>query len=411
MIGLAILAASNRTHAASPVELGSPLFHPSLAQPIGWRGDGSGRYPAATPVLEWSATKNVRWSAVVGRGYASSIVADDAVLVTVEPNRLLCLDRHTGHERWHVDTAAADLTDEASRTAAAKYRPPKDGSGFAAATPLTDGRNVYVVFANGIVRAVGLDGRTAWIAWIEAEQSTGYGRSSSPVIVDGKLFVHMTNLYAYDPASGKRLWVNSDAKSNYGTPTGLKIGAVQTIVTSAGDVIRTDDGKTLDSGIGQSGHASPVVKDDVVYYGDTQISAVRLSAAFKDKEVWNAMLTNDVISSPLLHDGVFYTNTVKGELSAFDIASKGSADPLIEARPLFGGGEGDGPSVYSSLTLAGKYMFIGSNDGDYVVLEATRAAKQVAKNSLPAGNGASPFFSGGDMFLRSGDKLYCIGGP
>jgi outer membrane protein assembly factor BamB len=33
--------------------LGSPDFHPSPKQPVGWRGDGTGCFPAATPPLEW----------------------------------------------------------------------------------------------------------------------------------------------------------------------------------------------------------------------------------------------------------------------------------------------------------------------------------------------------------------------
>ncbi|HEX3133515.1 MAG TPA: PQQ-binding-like beta-propeller repeat protein [Planctomycetota bacterium] len=33
--------------------LGSPTFFPSSEHPVGWRGDGSGRFPGATPPLEW----------------------------------------------------------------------------------------------------------------------------------------------------------------------------------------------------------------------------------------------------------------------------------------------------------------------------------------------------------------------
>ena len=33
--------------------LGSPAFRPSPEYPFGWRGDGSGRYPGATPPLHW----------------------------------------------------------------------------------------------------------------------------------------------------------------------------------------------------------------------------------------------------------------------------------------------------------------------------------------------------------------------
>ena len=31
--------------------LGSPGFRPTPEQPVGWRGDGTGRYPGATPPL------------------------------------------------------------------------------------------------------------------------------------------------------------------------------------------------------------------------------------------------------------------------------------------------------------------------------------------------------------------------
>ena len=34
--------------------LGSPDFYPSPEHPVGWRGDGSGRFPGATPPTVWS---------------------------------------------------------------------------------------------------------------------------------------------------------------------------------------------------------------------------------------------------------------------------------------------------------------------------------------------------------------------
>jgi hypothetical protein len=34
--------------------LGSPAFHPSPERPVGWRGDGSGRFPGATPPTQWN---------------------------------------------------------------------------------------------------------------------------------------------------------------------------------------------------------------------------------------------------------------------------------------------------------------------------------------------------------------------
>ena len=40
--------------ASDTAPIGSPDFYPSPAHPIGWRGDGSGRFPGATPPATWS---------------------------------------------------------------------------------------------------------------------------------------------------------------------------------------------------------------------------------------------------------------------------------------------------------------------------------------------------------------------
>src|SRR5205085_759361 len=142
------------------------------------------------------------------------------------------------------------------------YRPPKDGSGLTAATPITDGRNVYAVFANGIVCAVDLDGKLNWAIHIEAEPTTGYGRSASPTIVAGKLIVHIGNLYAFDPATGAQLWVNIEAKSSYGTPVAVKTGDTDLIVTPLGDVVRATDGKSVNSAVAHTAHSSPINRGD-----------------------------------------------------------------------------------------------------------------------------------------------------
>ena len=39
--------------AAGEVGMGSPDFRPSAERPVGWRGDGSGKYPAAEPPIHW----------------------------------------------------------------------------------------------------------------------------------------------------------------------------------------------------------------------------------------------------------------------------------------------------------------------------------------------------------------------
>jgi hypothetical protein len=392
---------------AAPAPLGSAEFRPSPERPFGWRGDGSGRYPGATPALEWSLTKNVRWSAAVGKSYASPIVVGDLVLVLSEPNLLVAVDRATGKEKWKKEIAAKELSDAAARAAAEEYK--ARDTGFAAATPVTDGALIFTVLASGIVQAVDLGGKARWTAFIDARQNTAYGRSASPILTDGKLIVHMTNLYAFDPHSGKQLWVNTDARCQYGTPAALRLGTASLIVTPAGDVMSTADGKNLNTQVGTTSNVSPVVQDGLVYFAEKDVRAIRLGPDYKDESVWNGEIQGDVFGSPVLDGGLLFTATGKGELVVFDASKKGSVEPLFEARPLFGEEAGAQPIAYSSFTLAGKHLFLTSLAGDVVVLEATRQAKQVARNKLKEGSGSAPVFWGKDLFLRDGDRLYCIG--
>jgi outer membrane protein assembly factor BamB len=392
------------------VPLGSAEFRASAQHPVGWRGDGSGRFPGARPVTQWSMTKNVRWHTVVGTSYSSPIATDNAVVVTSEPNLLVCVDRTSGKVLWKARAEPGDLTNEKERQAAGEYKPPKDGSGMAAATPLCDGTTVYAVFGNGIVMAVDMEGKRKWAAFIDAEQSTGYGRSASPIVVGGKLIVHMTNLYALDPTTGKRLWVNTQAQSSYGTPVGFKVGEVDLIVTPAGDLVRAADGKNMGGDLAMCHHSSPIAEGNKVYFGDSQVTALGFDAELKGKELWSGVVPDDVIGSPVLSGDILFMVSGKGELYAFDAGKEHGGNAVIEARPLFpNAGQRATPVTFSSLTLGGKYLFLSSNTGETVVLEATREAKEVGRNRIKSGAGGSPFFAGGEMFLRDGEELYCIG--
>ena len=95
----------------SPAPLGSVGFAPSMERAVGWRGDGTGRFPGATPATEWSMTKNVRWMTVVGGGYSSPIVTDQFAFVTSEPNLLVCVVRTNGMVRWKLQVTPAQLAD------------------------------------------------------------------------------------------------------------------------------------------------------------------------------------------------------------------------------------------------------------------------------------------------------------
>jgi hypothetical protein len=173
---------------------------------VGWRMDGTGRYPHAAPPTHWSEEENVVWrTSLPGAGYGSPIVVGDRIIVVSESAEVLCLRRADGEVLWQRTQTAAGLlgeekeqaieveystlnerkrrlqralrelkqagstpTDELDRRAAEidaideridrlmeTYPPPikRGGAGNAASTPVSDGRCVYAPFGTGIVAA------------------------------------------------------------------------------------------------------------------------------------------------------------------------------------------------------------------------------------------------------------------
>lgn len=89
--------------------LGSPDFKASPERPVGWRGDGTGRFPGATPPTVWQrqrsgqgyTTKGIVWAAMLPSSSLSSpIVVGDRIFLTAEFSDLVCLDKHSGKILW-----------------------------------------------------------------------------------------------------------------------------------------------------------------------------------------------------------------------------------------------------------------------------------------------------------------------
>jgi outer membrane protein assembly factor BamB len=91
-------------------EMGAVGTSPSAERPVGWRGDGSGRYPGATPPTSWErklegagayGTRGVAWmSPLPGGGVSSPIIVGDRIFLTSEVSDLVCIDKASGRVLW-----------------------------------------------------------------------------------------------------------------------------------------------------------------------------------------------------------------------------------------------------------------------------------------------------------------------
>lgn len=355
---------------------------------FGWRRDGTGHFPDAAPPLTWGAGKNVRWQAKVGKGPSSPIVAGDRVFVLSEPGTLLCLDRATGDVSWKAEL-------------------PPGRKDNARATPVTDGHSVFVALANGVVAGFSVDGKRRWLQNVEPAVLT-YGPSASPILAGDRLLVDSTHLTALDPATGKVLWKASDGEAHYGTPAVLSVGGVLVAVTAKGAVIRVSDGAVLATSIapdlGGDQSPTPVARGGMVYFAYRKCSAVKLSfdgPKLRAEKRWDQELPGDVISSPILHEGLLYV--VPSGSPDVRVLNAATGEVVAEKNLDLA------PMIYPSLARAGKHLFLGNDRGETLIFEIGRDLKPAGHNELPDGSGASPVFAGSHLYLRGGEVLYCIG--
>ncbi len=423
---------------------------------VGWRTDGSGRYPNATPPVEWSKENNVVWKTELpGRSFASPIVVGDRIFVVSDPSELLCVlaidgqvlwQRTVGHaellgqqkaeavlaefaaveekkrglqreynelrkdatapkERLDRLKAAIDAADDESKELARHNSPPirDGGAGNSAATPVCDGQRVYTVFGTGIVAAHSLDGQRQWIKFVEAAD-IGFGHASTPVLVDGKLIVHIKDLVALDGANGEELW-RTELPAKHASAIAVRVGDEPLLVIPAGAIVRASDGEVLASPRELSlSESSPVLENGVLFAQSGQTCALRLPTSvgrpFELEVLWEGKASRGRRTpSPVYHDGLLYGVTTDGIMDVTDAAT---GQTVYQKRLDLG-------HVYSSITSAGGWLYLSSTKGTTIVLRPGRKYDEIARNELES-FGSCPVFVGNRMYIRARQHLYCISG-
>lgn len=229
--------------------------------------NGTGVSEGSALPAEFSATKNVVWKTPVPFARSSPVVTPNHVFLTAtEADKLitLALDRKTGKVLWRRDVVRA------------RHMPIYKANDGAAPTPASDGKNVYVFFAELGLISYGPDGKERWRLPLGPFNSF-YGMAGSPVLAGNILVMvcdQRTNSFivAIDARNGKELWRKNRANYEaYSTPAIYtpKDGPAQVIVIGS----HTVDGYSLDKGerlwwvskIGSYPKGVPVLGTNMVY--------------------------------------------------------------------------------------------------------------------------------------------------
>jgi outer membrane protein assembly factor BamB len=276
-------------------------------------------------------------------------------------------------------------------------------AGYSAPTPVTDGKDVFVAFGNGILARFDLDGNRKWLKLIE-HSNAAYAHSGSPILVGDNVLIHHTDLVALDRKTGDETW-RLKLSTSHGTPLATRIGDDDVILTPRGAMVRGRDGKLLTDKLGSCGSNSPILHEGVAYYVHGAATASRLpesvTEAVKIKPLWKGKVDGGGygFSSPVVHEGLLYAVNDQGIFTVLDAAT---GEQVYEERLNLGG------SIYPSISLAGDRVYVSSDNGSTVVLKAGKEYKELARTKLEPFR-SSLVFEGKRVYIRTAKYLYCIG--
>ena len=402
-----------------------------------WRGPhATGVSRHATPPIEWSETKNVRWKVEIpGRGSSSPVVWGDHLFLlsavpvgvdgpashqsrsTMQPRDVhrfivLAIDRRTGRVRW-------ERTAQEERPRAPSM---KDGT-WASSSAITDGSRVFAFFESSGLYAYNMDGSLLWQKRFGNKQMFAeVGESgSTPVLYGDRLVVVWDHqgesfIVALDARTGAELWRKSrDEVDSWATPLVVTHEGRAQVVTAAEKRLRSYDLATGDivwesNGLTMNPIPSPVSEGGLLFamsgFKGSRLSAIRLADAKGDISggkaiVWTLDRDTPYVPSPLLYDGLLYfLKSNAGILSVFD-ANTGR--PHYQAQRLNGISE-----VYSSPVAAQGRVYITGRDGTTAVLRQGPRFEMLARNTLDDGFDASAALVDGHIYLRGYRYLYDI---
>src|SRR5437867_2952383 len=174
----------------------------------GWRGPrGDGHSDEKNLPTHWSDTDNIAWKvAIPGKGHSSPIVWGNRLFLTtaLEQERkrvLLCLDRRSGKTVWERVVITSPLEKK------------HDLNSYASATPVTDGKHVWVAFFQEPkidLVCFDMDGNEAWRV-SPGEFHSMHGFCSSPVLYKDRVILNGDQdadayIVAFDRATGEERW-------------------------------------------------------------------------------------------------------------------------------------------------------------------------------------------------------------
>jgi outer membrane protein assembly factor BamB len=403
-----------------------------------WRGPtGQGVSTETDLPVTWGPDENVRWKvALPSAGNSTPIIWGDRVFITqandvtkwppkvpeyfaggssagghaiAEKRSVMCFNRTDGTLLWQRDV---------------EYKEPEithPTNPFCSASPVTDGERVVASHGAAGLVCYDLDGNEQWRYDVGKIEHL-WGTAASPILYKDLCIAwcgpgDRQFLVALDKRTGKKVWEtvepDGDAgittrsfRGSWATPLIANVEGKDQLLFAVPFKMKGYDpltGKELwsSSGPGTYCYTSPLFVEDVMIYGR---NLVRLGGEgdISKSRLRHSVGTMKISSAVILGDLLHMYNDV-GVPGCWNWRTGDEVwKDQIEKRP-------GGTTAWGSPVLADGRIYITDQRGTSTVFAAGEKYELLAVNRLDERCNASIAVSGGNLFIRTHEHLWCIG--
>jgi outer membrane protein assembly factor BamB len=410
-----------------------------------WRGPFfTGASSETNLPAQWSKAENVAWTVeLAGPSAATPVIWGQHVFLpttdaAAKTLHAMAVDRRTGKLLWSHKIADGIQRDRMSN--------------YASPSATTDGQRVIFFYGNGDLAAFDFAGDRLWRRNLQSDYGDfafNFTFASSPTLCRGRLYLQVLQrevpvhgrgradgpiesfLLALEPATGKTLWrqarlseARAESREAYSTPIPFEHGGRRELLITGGDALtghNPDTGQELwrweTWNPGRIGHwrlvPSPAggagvvlacaPKGGAVYAVKAGQSGSLSDSAIAWKTEAQRQVTSDV-PTPLFYLGDFFVlSDLRRALARID-ARTGAVKWQFETP---------GRSKYeASPTGADGKLYLMNFAGEVAVVEADKGQLlQVVPMGEPGDTTtrSSIAVAGGQLFIRTNQKLFCVG--
>ncbi|MCK5802106.1 MAG: PQQ-like beta-propeller repeat protein [Lentisphaeria bacterium] len=390
----------------------APAFDAFAGQWPSFRGCGGVGVATATELpLRWNGKTGagIAWKITPPlAGFSSPVIWDDRIYLTGADNstrEMFCFNLEDGALLWrHPATGVAGSPAELPEVT--------EDTGFAAATPTTDGAHVFAIFATGDVLCTDRDGKRLWARNLGVPDNP-YGHASSLMLHHGRLLVQYdhfgrSRFLALDAADGETVWeCEREVSASWASPVLAKTESRYEVYLNAEPFVTAydaDSGQLLWQVECMSGEVgpSPGYGNGMAYFTTDYavLAAVHTGADPKAGAIaWQVEDDLPDVSSPVVAGGLVFIAASSGILTCHD-AKTGERKWQQEYENGF----------YSSPVVGGDRLYLADMNGLIHVIRVAATFSELASNPLGEPMVATPAMLKGRILLRGARHLYCVTG-